>query len=76
MEKKLSELKIGDFGTVIRIEESSIRKRMLDMGFTPGTKIKIMRKAPLGDPICCEIRGTLVSLRKEEASKIIVKVEK
>ena len=44
------------------------------MGMTPGTAFKIVRKAPLGDPIEIQIRGYLISLRKQEAD--IIKVLK
>jgi len=72
--KKLSELKSGEEGVIVRIigRGSNIR-RMLDMGLTSGTKIRVIRKAPLGDPIEFEVRGFNLSLRKEEADLVVVK---
>ena len=50
------------------------RRRMLDLGFIKDTEVKVMRRSPLGDPTAYFIRNTIIALRKEEASKILVKV--
>ena len=50
-----------------------VKRRLLDLGLIQGTKIKPVFKSPLGDPIAYEIRGTLISIRNEEANRIIVK---
>ncbi|NLZ81979.1 MAG: ferrous iron transport protein A [Clostridiales bacterium] len=71
---KLDELKPGEEGTVISIgEKGPSRRRVMDMGVTPGTSIKVIKVAPLGDPIEVNIRGYELSLRKEEASRIEIK---
>ena len=49
-----------------------IRMRILDMGLTRGTQIKVIRVAPFGDPIEFEVRGYNLSLRKEEARQVMV----
>lgn len=49
------------------------RRRLLDLGFIPGTTIKAKRKSPLGDPIAYLIRGTLLALRKEETDLIEIR---
>ncbi|BET68818.1 FeoA family protein [Opitutales bacterium ASA1] len=46
--------------------------RLREMGLLPGTKIKLVRRAPLGDPIEIEVRGYHLTLRKEEADLIEV----
>ena len=52
MKKRLDEFKIGDSGVVIMIEgEGRLRRRLFDMGITPGATILLKKKAPLGDPI-------------------------
>ena len=52
MEKTLDKLTIGEFGDVKFIGgEGKIRRRMLDMGITPGTEVYLRKMAPLGDPI-------------------------
>ncbi|MBH1939994.1 ferrous iron transport protein A [Mobilitalea sibirica] len=69
----LKELEVGQVGTVVSIgEKGPIRRRIMDMGVTPGTKIKVVKVAPLGDPIEVNIRGYELSLRKDEANQIII----
>lgn len=53
--------------------KENVKRRLLDLGLIQGTKIKPVFKSPLGDPIAYEIRGTLISIRNEEANRIIVK---
>ncbi len=70
----LAELKIGQEGIVESLgEKGIIRRRLMDMGITPGASIKVIKVAPLGDPIEVNIRGYELSLRKEEASQIKIK---
>ncbi|HRU53843.1 MAG TPA: FeoA domain-containing protein, partial [Candidatus Sumerlaeia bacterium] len=58
---------------VVRVRaQSRIRKRMLDMGISPGVVIRVKRMAPLGDPMQISILGYDLSLRKNEAASIIV----
>ena len=67
----LKDLKPGEEGIVISIgEKGVIRRRLMDMGVTPGVKVKVVKVAPLGDPIEILIRGYALSLRKSEANGI------
>jgi ferrous iron transport protein A len=50
----------------------SLRKRLLAMGFVPGTRIEALRAAPLGDPVEYRVKGYCISLRKEEAKLVSV----
>lgn len=50
----------------------SIRKRLLDIGLVPGTKVECLQKSPLGDPTAFFIRGAVIALRYEDCSKIFV----
>jgi len=63
-------------GQTARIEsirsEGSLKTRLMEMGVLSGTKIKLLKIAPLGDPLEIQVRGTLVSIRKQEASQIEV----
>lgn len=69
----LRELIPGESGTVISIgEKGPMRRRLMDMGVTPGTSIKVIKVAPLGDPIEINIRGYELSLRKDEAQNIVI----
>ena len=79
MEKKLSEFTIGQSGIIKIVEgERRIRRRLFDMGITPGADVYLRKKAPLGDPIEVTVRGYELTLRKNEAELVtmIVKEEK
>ncbi len=72
----LSEMRIGDKGEILSVHaEGEIRRRILDMGLVNGVKFKVVRVAPLGDPIEIRLRGFHLSLRKEEAAKISVRLK-
>lgn len=67
----LAELAEGQSGTIRDIDTSSpTSQRLLDLGFVPGTPIKAVKKAPMGDPTTFQIRGYQVGLRKSEAELI------
>ena len=67
----LKDLKPGEQGLVVSLgEKGPMRRRLMDMGITPGTNIKVIKVAPLGDPVEVNIRGYELSLRKDEASQI------
>lgn len=71
----LKELRPGQEGKVISIgERGSLRRRIMDMGVTPGVVIKVIKVAPLGDPIEVNIRGYELSLRKAEAEQIQIQL--
>jgi len=71
--QKLAELKIGEKCKVVKVSgESSIRRRIMDMGIVKGTEILVERVAPLGDPFEIIVRGYHLSLRKEESENIFV----
>jgi len=70
---KLSELKTGERGVVVKVNgHGGFRKRIIEMGFVKGNKVKVILNAPLRDPIEYEIIGYKISLRREEAAKIEV----
>ena len=76
MLKRLDEIKVGETGLIVKVEgEGRIRRRLFDMGVTPGAEVYLRKKAPLGDPIEITIRGYELSLRKVEASSIILEVK-
>lgn len=67
-------LKAGDRAVIAGFFKGrdSYRKKLLAMGITPGTPFKVVRVAPLGDPVEIQIRGYLISLRREEAALISI----
>lgn len=70
--KKLSDLNIGEQGIIDSFEKDEIFIKLMEMGCVPGEKIKVEQIAPLGDPISVNVAGYTLSLRLDEASKIIV----
>lgn len=76
MEKRLSEFSIGETG-VIRLVggDGKIRRRLFDMGVTPGAEMYLRKRAPLGDPIEITLRGYELTLRKSEADVVTMEVE-
>lgn len=72
--KLLSELRIGESGEVVAVNgEGAVRRRLFDMGITPGARIYLRKKAPLGDPIEISLRGYELTLRKAEAAHVEIK---
>ncbi|MBQ7948155.1 MAG: ferrous iron transport protein A [Clostridia bacterium] len=71
--KFLSQLEIGEKATVKSVNgEGAIRRRLFDMGITPGAEVYLRKKAPLGDPIEITLRGYELTLRKAEAAHVEV----
>ena len=72
--KLLSELRVGESGEVVAVKgEGAVRRRLFDMGITPGAKVYLRKKAPLGDPIEISLRGYELTLRKAEAAHVEIK---
>lgn len=72
-ERKLSELSLNEEGDVVRVAgEGKLRRRLFDMGITPGAHIVMRKKAPFGDPIEVTVRGYELTLRKDEAVNVII----
>ena len=70
---KLSELKTGERGVIVKVNgHGGFRKRIIEMGFVKGSKVKVILNAPLRDPIEYEVIGYKISLRREQAAKIEV----
>ena len=74
MEIVLSKLKLNQLATVKKITatDSVLTKKLLSMGILKGEKVVVTKKSVLGDPIEVTIRGYNLSLRKDEASQILV----
>ncbi len=74
MALSLKNLNVGDFCKIVGFEQSgkAYRKRLLAMGLTPGTRFRVTRFAPLGDPIEIRLRGFSLTLRKSEADVLLI----
>ncbi|AVP55968.1 hypothetical protein K144313037_02840 [Clostridium tetani] len=71
----LNKAPIGSIVSVMKLISDGIsRRRMLDLGLIQGTKVQCLRQSPSGDPTAYEIRGAVIALRSEEASKILVQL--
>ena len=55
--------------------EGRIRRRLFDMGVTPGAEVYLRKRAPLGDPVEITIRDYELTLRKSEAELVIMEVK-
>lgn len=70
---QLDELKPGKKGTVVSISCSgALRRRIIDMGITPGAMVIMRKTAPLGDPLEINVRGYELSMRKADAREITI----
>ena len=70
---KLDELKLGQTGKILKVGgEGELRCRLLDMGLIPKTEVKMVKIAPMGDPMEIRLRGYELTLRKADAAKIDV----
>lgn len=73
-EMPLSRLAPGEYGHVLSLcEGCDVRAHLLELGFTPGTEITVVRVAPLGDPLTVCLRGYQLSLRRREADAILMR---
>jgi len=57
---------------VLQISESPLKQRLMSMGMIPGTKVTVLRSAPMGDPIAIGIRSYNLAIRREDAALISV----
>ena len=71
----LDTLKPGESGVIGTVGgQGALRRRLLEMGLTPGTSVMVQKMAPPGDPIEIHIRGYQLTLRKEDAAEIEILV--
>ncbi|TCT22791.1 FeoA family protein [Thiobaca trueperi] len=72
MTDTLKDFAVGEQGRVLGFQAGggAYRRKLLSMGLTPGVALEVIRVAPLGDPVEVRVRGTSVSLRRDEAAAI------
>ena len=76
MEKTLDLFSIGEIGIIKKVfGDGKIKRRLFDMGITPGAEVYLRKKAPLGDPMEITVRGYELTLRKTEAECITLEVK-
>lgn len=73
---KLSDLKAGESGLILALNDLSIdvRKKLMVMGLLPNTQVTLIRRAPMGDPLQLEVRGVSIAVRESIAA--VIEVEK
>ena len=77
MIKLLSEFSIGESGVVVNVKgEGALRRRLFDMGVTPGATVLLRKKAPLGDPLEVALRGYELTLRIAEAAQVTMEIKR
>lgn len=74
MQKKLSELSLGEKGMIVSLEDKELELKLMEMGFLQGEEVVVEQIAPLGDPISVMVAGYQVSLRISEADSIMVQL--
>ena len=71
--RSLATLNIGSTTKVVDISgEDNTSLRLLEMGLTPGVEVTVVSAAPLGDPVELELRGYRLSIRRNEAARVVV----
>ncbi len=68
--RTLDQLRMGEQAVIVRIMNSEIAPKLLEMGCTPGENVKLQHIAPMGCPIAIEISGYILSMRMAEAKQI------
>lgn len=69
---------LGDVsvGSTVRVQDvaggDAVAIRLLEMGVTPGVEVRLVGKAPFGDPLELELRGYRLSIRRQEAARVAV----
>ena len=71
-ERTLYDLAPGESGMILSVgnQSGAVKRRLVDMGLTPGTVVKVTKIAPLGDPLEVSLRGYEMSLRRADAAQI------
>lgn len=70
--RTILDLKPGEEGIVHKFNEASLACNLLTLGVLPETKIKLVRKSPMGNAVCLKLGDYLLAVRKTQASKIII----
>lgn len=76
MDPTLADLRPGQAAEIVSIDcDRRISRRLMEMGLLPGTRIRVIRLAPLGDPLELRVRGYALSVRRAEATRISTRAQ-
>lgn len=71
--KSLKDINVGETAEIKKIlNEGSMRRRLLDIGLIPGTRVECVGKSPAGDPKAFLIRGAVIAIRSEDSAQILI----
>lgn len=71
--RNLTSLREGEAARVASLSNAgSIKRRLQDLGLVEGTKVRCIHKSPYGDPVAYGIRGAVIAIREEDASRVYV----
>jgi ferrous iron transport protein A len=73
MQRTLAHLDPGNKGVILGVTSSFISSKLLELGFIEGSSVEVVFRAPFKDPIAVELNGCLISLRLDEAERILIK---
>lgn len=72
--RHLSDLQIGQHGIIVALpSRGAVRNKLIALGLLPGVTVKMLRLAPLGDPMQIQIRGSSLSIRRSDATEVRIK---
>ena len=76
MDASLADLRPGEAGEVVSLDcGRRMSRRLMEMGLLPGTRVRVVRIAPLGDPLELRLRDYSLSVRRNEAARIAIRLE-
>ena len=70
IERTVADLEPGEIGIINCLKDDILALKLLEMGFLPGSEVKLNFKAPLGDPLSVRVSGYNISIRLDEAAMI------
>ena len=72
--KNLNGIDVGEYAEIAELlTKGNMRRRLLDIGLTPDTRVECVGKSPAGDPKAFLIRGAVIAIRKEDCDEILIK---
>lgn len=72
-QRTLDQIAPGASASVVAVDgDDAVARRLAAMGFWPGTRVEVVRRAPLGDPTQYALRGYRLALRRQEAQRVLV----
>lgn len=72
LDVRLDEATVGEIVTVRDVADDAVGRRLEALGFIPGTRVEVGRRAPLGDPTIYRVRGADIAVRRDTARTITV----